>query len=644
MSNNTQKQPKKSQKPEEPPFKFAFLDDYTPTNRMFNWLFFEDRIRAKIRHQSNFFVPFIAFIFFGFGWFFLMSEYFYLPFFARPGVILATGLPAAAGAFALWQWVSARVYPMIDRNPIPQKKIREAYVLPDLPKQSDYPEPYIVLGEEHPTRKYSSDGSYTEIFDTAEHYSAAPEWSILPFKSLATGTMVFGSIGSGKTSYFLRPAVFKIFDHPCRVGGLVMDSKGSLVEPLMLELKQFGRADDVLPVGPNHQTRFNPLYQPSESPETITENLVKVLENVRGSKFSGEAGWIKNGVVDILKSAIGLIRLQKNGYVCAFSVQYFLTQIQVQCGSQENPAQATKDYITEGIWSSKFDDMQKSEFEAYCSLIVARMTEDPRYRGTYFSEVGNILNPLLIPSLKYKFNAPLEELDMPSWVYVINQGKVIVLDCNSEKHPGLAEVLGTFLKLGYQTSILQRPDLERAGLVDSTKITALIIDEYQDFASHKDGIYLAKCRESKSMTFFATQGNASIEGAVGKEDANIIFNSLSNLLFFKQNMGAWGSEFLGKKEEEDRQKNITESIENAQMQSTGRFGGRGTVQESITVSTKQKERVTSVTLEELPTGQGILRSGDGMRPFPLKRIYCRPYFAPHDNHYCTNRIKNRSQR
>lgn len=643
MSNNTQKQPKKSQKPPEPPFKFAFLDDYTPTQREFNWLFFEDRIRAKIRHQSNFYVPFIAFSFFGFGWLRLLSQYYYPNFFQGVGILVCGGLPAAAGAFALWQWVSARVYPWIDRNPISQKKIREEYVLPDLPKQSDYAEPFVVLGEEHPTRKYSSDGSYTEVFDTQEHYSAAPEWSILPFKSLATGTMVFGSIGSGKTSYFLRPAVFKIFAHPTKVGGLVMDSKGSLVEPLMLELKEFNRSDDVLPVGPNHQTRFNPLHQPLESPETLSENMVRVLENVRGAKFSGEASWIRAGVFDLLRSGIGLMRLQ-GSYISAHSLNYLLTQINVECGSQENPAIATRDQLHEAFWSSNFDDDQKKEYETYTGLIASRMSEDPRYRGTYFSEVGNVLNPLLIPSVRDKFNAPLDALDMPSWVDVINQSKVVVLDCNSEKHPGLSETMGTMLKLGFQTAVLQRPDLERAGLVDSTKIVALIIDEYQDFASPKDGIYLAKCRESKSMTFFATQGNASIEGAVGKEDANIIFNSLSNLLFFKQNMGAWGSEFLGKKEEEDRQKNITESIENAQMQSTGRFGGRGTVQESITVSTREKERVSSVSLEELPTGQGILRSGDGMRPYPLKRIYCRPYFAPHDNHYSTNRIKNRSQR
>ncbi len=537
--------------------------------------------------------------------------------------VLASVIAGYGGSRAIWHLIAPRLLSSLDACPQAQSSIRAGYRLPDRPK---LPAPFVVLGECHPTRAYRQDGGYQLDYTTEERFSPVPEWCVLPAASLVTGLLVLGAIGSGKTAYVLRPGVFGLFDHPSRPGGLVMDSKAALVEPLAAALAAAGRANDLLPIGPTQPTKWNPLHAPTVSAATLADFCLTVIENINDAPYGADSRWIRNGSTHLLEGVIGLLRL-RFGYVTALAVrEFFQLLVTVTAGADEPGATAGK-HIETLFDGTNVETDESEQFEHFAGLVIARMSEDEKFRTIYVSELMQMLVPLTSPGVCETFNAPESELDMPSWPQAIKAGLVVVLDCNAKAVPSLAVVLGMLLKLGFQQTMMARVQLARAGVCDNERFMALVIDEYQEYASPGDPEYAAVCRESKSMTVLATQGFASIESRIGKERAQVLVQSMRNLLVLTQSLPEWAAKALGEREVVEAERSVQETAADAQLEATGRFAGQASVAESQTLRRQRKFVVTPEALTALPTGQGILQCFDGQRAIPVHRVYCRPYFA-----------------
>lgn len=597
------------------------LHEKTP--RKWTEVYVAHRMRAVVRVQFPWLLPLLASIAYGGAGVVAYASIVGGNLLTYLFVATAAGLSAALGAHALWAYISARLYPVMDAHPPAQASIKTGYRLPARPV---FHEPAVILGECHPERDYQPSGDYTLRFSIDEHYSSTPEWSVLPARSLVTGLLVLGSIGSGKTAYVLRPSVFRLFHHQTRPGGLVMDSKAALVEPLRAEMHAAGREADILVVGPQQPTKWNPLHMPLSSPATIANALLTAIENINGAAYNSDSRWIRNGAAHLAEGLIGLLRL-RSGYVTALAVRMFSGQL-IQCtqGTDE-PAKAVTDLLAALFAGCAAPIDQPAEYEHYSSLTIARMSEDEKFRSIYVSELLSLLVPLTSPDVVHLYNSPQDELDMPSWPDAINCGLVVALDCNSRSQPALAVILGMLLKLGYQDSMLARLEWQRAGLCNADRFMCLLIDEYQDYASPGDSDYLALCRESKAITVFLTQGFASIVQKVGEDRSKVILQSMRNRLVLTQTVPEFAADLLGKHEIDDVSTNISEQIQDASLHATGKFAGQSSVAESLTVRTQEKHVIAAAELQKLPTGQGILQSHDGERPVPLHRVFMRPYFA-----------------
>ena len=596
-----------------------FFHENTP--RAWTLVYGIHRARAFVRVQAQWSLPcLVGFFYFGAGLFAAICE----TKMDYSGALLFGG---GAGVFALlgmrflWNWVAARLYPWLDSHPQSQAAIRRGYRLPVRPT-SDLPE--VVLGECHPERNYETSGAYSVEHSIDEKYSPTPEFSFLSAGSLVTGLAVFGSTGTGKTAFVLRPAVFKMFHHHTRPGGLVMDCKGSLVSPLLAEMQACGREADVLPIGPNRPTRWNPLHAPLSDPATIAESLMVAIENLNGSPYSSDSRWIRNGSGQLAEGAIGLLRL-RSGYVTAYALRMFFGELIACTAGTDDPGAQALALIT-ALFSGCSPNL--AELEHFSGLVVSRMSEDEKFRGIYLSELLALLTPLTAPAVREKFNAPADELNMPNWDEAINQGLVVVLDCNASAAPGLAVILGMLLKLGYENAMLSRLEWQKEGKCNAERYMALVIDEYQDFTSPGDANYLSLCRESKSFTVFMTQGYPSIVQKVGEDIAKVILQSLRNRLILTQECPDFPAELLGQHEVLEATRSIQESNQDATLHASGKFAGDSSVSESISFQNTRKHIVPPEMLANLPVGQGILQSHDGRRPVPIHRVFLRPYFSP----------------
>ncbi|EKS9884148.1 type IV secretion system DNA-binding domain-containing protein [Burkholderia pyrrocinia] len=602
-----------------------FLCEYSQRTR--TWAYTVHRVRAVAEHQAQSLLAQLTFVVFALATAYVALPYLPDDFAARLAFLsvgaIAAGGAAALGAVAYYGPFGVRLGLLLEKYPQSKAAIAAGYRMPAKPA---FEEPGVVIGEAHSVREYSPDGDYVLHHRTDAAYSPVPEWAVLPAKSLVTGLLVLGSIGSGKTAYVLRPAVFQLFHHASRVGGLVMDSKAALVEPLRAEMNAAGRSADLLAVGPGQTTRWNPLHMPLSSPATVANALLTALENVNGAPFGADTRWIRAGAAHLAEGAVGLLRLLTD-YVTASAVRALLSEILHLTAGSDTPGAVTKEYIDMLFAGSDAPAAQPEHFSYYAKLVIDRMGEDEKFRAIYVAELFNLLVPLTAPDVAHLYNAPEAALDMPDWAECINRGLVVVLDCNSRSVPGLAVILGMLLKLSYEDAMLARLAWVREGRCNANRYMALVIDEYQDYASPGDADYQALCRESKSMTVLLTQGFASIVQRVGEERAKVLLQSLRNRLVLNQTVPDFAADLLGQHDVTTVESNISENVTDASLAANGRFGGNSTVAQSYSTRKNREYVVAPEALSSLPLGQGILQSHDGSRPVPIHRVYLLPYYA-----------------
>lgn len=123
--------------------------------------------------------------------------------------------------------------------------------LPPYPGGPDRPELSLVIGEQHHPTKLRR--------------IASPSWLVIPRRGLHCGVLIVGAIGGGKTSGLIRPALDQILgwhaDIPeDRVGGLIIEVKGSLKDHVLDILRSHNREEDYVEIGLNSMYCYNPLH------------------------------------------------------------------------------------------------------------------------------------------------------------------------------------------------------------------------------------------------------------------------------------------------------------------------------------------------------------------------------------------------
>lgn len=246
-------------------------------------------------------------------------------------LLLAALYLAGDGLRAIVRPYRLRFCIWLEDHPQSQANIRRGYLMPSKPALDV---PYIVWGETHPAITPDGRGGIKFSPSVSADFSPCPEWVISAVGGLCTGNLILGATGSGKTSWFIRPAVFKLFHHATRPGGLVMDAKASLVEPLTAEMRAAGREADLLKIGPHQPTTWNPLHAPEASASALAERLLVVSENVRGSKYNSETRWIREGATQVAAGAIGMLRMTA-GYVTSATLYHFLSMLSAHVQAAE---------------------------------------------------------------------------------------------------------------------------------------------------------------------------------------------------------------------------------------------------------------------------------------------------------------------
>ena len=232
----------------------------------------------------------------------------------------------------------------------------------------------------------------------------------------------------------------------------------------------------------------------------------------------------------------------------------------------------------------------------------------------------------------YPYGRPL-----PSFNWLIEQGKICALNFPVSLNAGLARILGTMLKLDFERAVLLRiPEIERNKQKYFRQVF-LMCDEYQTFATvgESDPIgdekFFSLSRQSKCVSIVATQSISSLKSTLSGESYRTLLQTFRTKIFLALSddfSTRFASELCGREDKPFVTYNISESGQDSKLSLlTGKtVSDRGSISASKSYSMRQDYRFSQKFLAELANAQAIVLPYDGLNPMPATICYLKPYY------------------
>ncbi len=406
------------------------------------------------------------------------------------------------------------------------------------PKLPPYPDPArretlsMVLGEVHHAKKPMP----------VEN----PTWLTIPDRGLYTGTMIFGAIGSGKTSGCMHPfaeqiLAFKADDPDRRAAGLVLEVKGDFCRKVKTILEKHNRGRDYLEISLDTPYRYNPLHNDLDA-YASAYSIASLLNNLYGR---GKEPFWQQAYTNLVKFIILLHKI-RHGYVTLFDVyECAINPALLKTKIEEGEADGATKLVIEVDDFMRHSELEKFPFDLDSATKRMSVLESPELTGVlkrlrvpfaaeriaaqgrawtadereqfeavkrWFNHDWMQIEPKLRtsiiegisvflslfddnPAIKRVFCPPKETYDpvanadhrfgipMPPFAELIEKGTVCALNFPVAANPGLARALGTMMKQDFQRALLMRiPKMEQAPNRPWRDVLFLC-DEYHAFAT-----------------------------------------------------------------------------------------------------------------------------------------------------------------
>ena len=465
---------------------------------------------------------------------------------------------------------------------------------------------------------------------SAEGARAGEDWLVLSKRALNGNILVTGSIGSGKTQGTILP----YFDQLLRKQNpkpsvLAIDPKGTFINDALAIAEKHGLAKQVLRLSLEGAVRFNPVYVDNVLTAGRYLDVAQMIRSAAvnfAGKGSGDSPFWELSAFNLTRNAIV--------YCCAVCGYYTLNDLYtamteaVADGGDVGLAERLEAALRDKPWEAE-EAHNIRQALAYFTGEFRSM--DHKVKTGILATATSFLGQFQEFRASQIFCPPKEARTILSMDEVVDGGKLLFFDVAS---PGLARAMGTFVKLHFQQSVLQRLTSPGRG---KERTALLIMDEYQDVVSSGygsligDDRFLAKGREANAVTIAATQSLSSIENSLGR--ANAAKELCQN---FRTRIACHSADILTIKTfqdlvgDEDRLKkshSVSEMSQDARSNlAMGGFDAdRANISESLSTSPHREPIVTGRDFSQLAAFQALALVFDGFTT-KFHRLNLKPYF------------------
>lgn len=347
------------------------------------------------------------------------------------------------------------------------------------------------------------------------NYDGSPGWVNLAPEDTFKNIIIFGGIGSGKTTRAINPLLRQLLD--CNTGALIFDIKTDFHEEVDELCRMTGRTYKVIGDGGIGLNLIGGC-----TPDLAASFLESCF--LAKGQGSGDSSFWVSGAVDLCRNALQLIQLTGGAYTLSYLNRVILFD-------DERTELLKK--MAEKFANGDYDEEQEIAAESTQTFFLKVWAEhDEKVSKGIKSTVGNVLTPLMAPGLAKAFSPGegAEEADLPS---MINEGQVFLVNIPRTRYgEGGSKFAYMLLKLGFMNMMRGRPSRRDW---NQDRPVAFVCDEYQSIIDPiSDTDFWDKSRSTRTIGMVSMQGVSSMVQALGKDTpANAILQNFRQRLVFR---------------------------------------------------------------------------------------------------------------
>jgi len=567
--------------------------------------------------------------------------------------------------------------------------------LPTYPDPRKREELFLVIGEVHNPRKPGP--------SPTPRWLTVPERGL--FTGVAVfGAVGSGKTSSCLYPFAEQILSYKAANPEERIGGLILEVKGDFCHRVKEILERCGRADDYIEISLDSDYRHNPLHNELDA-YALAFSIASLLNNLfgRGKEPFWQQAYtnLVKFIILLYKVAYGYVTLF-DVYYCAISPPFLEQRIYE---AEEIILGRHSLALTPKVFGDRTGELAGLGFvhdaneDRYLAPATPELRHTLRKRGIpyesrslldpsqadpekldqlqavkrWFDEDWRRIEPKLRTSIVEGISVFLSLFDdnpkvkrvfcpkqdcydpqknaslqfgkpLPSFSWLINQGKVCALNFPIGMNPGLAKALGVMMKLDFERAVLNRvPEME-ARPEKHWREVLFLCDEYQHFATvgesdpTGDEKFFSLSRQPKCIPIIATQSISSLRSALPGDSWRTLLQTFRTKIFLTLSddfSAKTASELCGREDQLKVSYNLSESGHDARVSLlTGKaLSHKANITASKSYNTHSDFRFDMKTFTELRNAQSVAIAYDGLNPIPPTFCYLKPYFNDPNKSY-----------
>jgi hypothetical protein len=554
---------------------------------------------------------------------------------------------------------------------------------------------FLVVGEVHNPRK--------PVPAEAPRWLTIPERGL--FTGIAIfGAIGTGKTSCCMYPFAEQVLAYKAAEKDKRIGGLILEVKGDFCHKVKDILDRHGRSEDYIEVSLDSEYRYNPLQSDLDAYE-LAYSIAALLNNLfgRGKEPFWQQAYtnLVNFLILLHKVAYDYVTLF-DVYLCAISPPTLEARI-----AEAEEILMGRHYVAikPDVYGARTADLVGLGFihdpkeDRYLAPATAQLREALQIKGIA-SESKTVLNPAQADSDKLekleaikrwynddwsriepklrtsivegisvflslfdsnprvkKIFCPKKECydpakninnmygkPLPSFSWLIENGKVCALNFPIGMNPGIAKALGIMMKLDFERAVLNRVPKIEAHPEQYFRQVLFLCDEYQHFATvgesdpTGDEKFFSLSRQPKCIPIIATQSMSSLKSALPGDTWRTLLQTFRTKIFLALSddfSARTAAELCGREDQLKVSYNLSESGHDARVSLlTGKaVSQKANITASKSYNTQSDYRFDMKTFTELRNAQSVIVAYDGFNPMPPMFCYLKPYYNDPNKSY-----------